>query len=282
MTRDSDDQPRTAGNEPRQESTVLFLHVPKAGGSTLCNVLGRQYAKEDSYWIRPDRSRPESLQEFVDLDDERKRRLRLVTGHVPYGIHTHLPNPVRYITILRHPVPRIRSLYLHVLSRPADQLHELARQHDVADFARRDATAHLDNGQTRFFAGDVAVGSQPFDRPMTDSDFERAVKNLRTCAAVGVTERFDESLLAMAKLFGWRLPIYSRIKTAKRSLSLTSAQRQAILSRNRYDTQLYQIAEELCTSTIEATGIASSEVKRFQTVNRVAQPLASLYRTVRR
>lgn len=282
MTRTSGTHFPFASNDPGREPTLVFLHVPKAGGSTLCNVLGRQYAKQDSYWIPPDRSRPEHLQDFADLDDERKRQLRLVTGHVPYGLHRHLPNPVRYITLLRHPVPRVRSLYLHVLSRPADQLYEVACQHDVADFAWSDATAHLDNGQTRFLAGDVAVGSQPFDRPLNDSDFERAVDNLRECAAVGVTERFDESLLAMAKLFGWRLPIYSRLKTAKGTLSLTWAQRQAILARNRYDAELYYIAQEMCSSVISGARITSGKVRQFQAVNHVVQPLASLYRTVRR
>lgn len=263
-------------------ATLVFIHIPKTGGSTLCNVLSRQYRDRQQYWIRPDTHRKTAGEALRGLDEERRRSLRLVTGHVPYGLHDSLrPNEVQYMTLLRDPVSRLRSLYLFARERPRNQLHDVARDGTLESFARTENTAQLDNDQTRFLAGDLAVGAEPLDRPVTEVDFDRACRHLTECRAVGVTERFDESLLAMSKLFGWRLPLYSAQKVSRESVVVTDEARDAILARNQFDRALYELAVDMFHALLRGTSMTPGKVGRFRVANRIAQPAATVYRRVR-
>lgn len=277
------DRSGSSDGQPSSPAALVFVHIPKTGGSTLCNVLGRQYPGETQYWIRPGTDRVAAGQALRRLDDEHRRRLRLVTGHVPYGLHEDLrPHQVRYVTVLRDPVSRLRSLYLFTRGRPRNPLYDVAQTAGLAEFAQSEKTAQLDNDQTRFLAGGLAVGADPFDRPVTEEDFERARRHLIEFAAVGVTERFDESLLAMRALFGWKLPLYSAQKVSAGSVDVTDEARASILARNRFDQALYEVAVDLCRALVDATGVTSQKVRRFRAANRAAQPAAALYRRLHR
>jgi len=216
-----------------QERLVVFLHIPKTAGLTVrMNVLPRQYADDETFasgWgskAQPDGASavgafseefgsvglfvgvnkpgaiwfPESLQaaaaRFNQLPAERHARVRLFySEHMEFGLHECLSRPVSYFTLLREPVARVLSHYDFAAERRMTENMSLREQ----------IAAHVEaNLQTRLLAGppDQIASLSPGER------LEHAKRNLRACAVVGLTERFDETMLLLKKVYGWRMPFY--------------------------------------------------------------------------
>ena len=90
--------------------TLIFLHIPKTAGSTLNFILDAHYTPENSFatsqtWLHPEGS----LDGFEMLTETERARIELLNGHMGLGLHRHLPQPARYLTVLRDPVERVLS-----------------------------------------------------------------------------------------------------------------------------------------------------------------------------
>ena len=79
---------------------VIFLHIPKAAGTTLTRILERYYNK-DRIFVIWGRRLQESIGEFTSLPAASRAEIMLLRGHMPFGLHEHLPEPSTYITMLR-------------------------------------------------------------------------------------------------------------------------------------------------------------------------------------
>src|SRR5687767_13023639 len=75
---------------------VIFLHLPKAAGSTLTRVIGQQYRPEEIRNLGGI-ARTVALQEAAHLTRP-PARIRIITGHVPFGIHRAVHGDFTYIT----------------------------------------------------------------------------------------------------------------------------------------------------------------------------------------
>ena len=89
---------------------LIFLHIPKTAGTTLNRIIEWQYNPLSIFTIDPHRIRA-TVDRFKTLSEQRRRQLRVVRGHMPYGIHKFLPQGGTYITMLREPVARVLSSY---------------------------------------------------------------------------------------------------------------------------------------------------------------------------
>ena len=87
-----------------QRATLLFVHVPKAAGTTLRVVMERQYLGQPVFTIKHDIKA--ERQRLDALDEQEKRSFRAIFGHMEWGWHEHLApdQPYAYITVLREPV----------------------------------------------------------------------------------------------------------------------------------------------------------------------------------
>ncbi len=138
---------------------------------------------------------------FASLPEAERARLRLIMGHMTFGLHEALPRPSTYVTLLREPLALIVSQYHHVRRHEGHILHEAAQEYpDLASYVRSGISLEMDNSQTRAFAGDSTT---PFGG-CTQAMLDRAKANLADAfSVVGLTERFDESLVLMERAFGW-------------------------------------------------------------------------------
>jgi hypothetical protein len=258
------------------ETTIVFLHLPKAAGSTLGGVLARQYepgavhAIEEPVW--------ENLDRFKALPESRRHAVRLLMGHMPFGLHEWLRPPVRYVTMLREPLGRVASHFHYVLERPSHELFERLRPGmTVGDYVRERTSLELDNGQVRLLSADpfVEFGA------VTREHLETAKRNLREhFEVVGVSERFDESLLAMRAALGWRRRILyvERNVTGARRHPPTPQDARAVLEANRLDAELHAFAGELLAAR---TAGREAELRRFRAANRAYGALARAWLAVR-
>lgn len=248
-------------------SLGVFLHLPKTGGLTVESVIRRVHRRGDLF-VTPSES--EAAAAYDELSSESRRRLRFLTGHVQMSTLQSLGRPLRIATILRDPVTRTVSNYRHLLRHPnvggATPLIErgmsLEESLDVP-------AIHNDNVYTRWLSGledplaPAGVGEVPYDY------FERAKRVLETeMVAVGITERFDDSLLLIADGFGWPMPWYHRRNVSRgrsHGTSLDSAVVRRIRRMNEMDCELYEIARRRFESDLRWSGLGStSRRSRFR------------------
>jgi hypothetical protein len=181
---------------------LIFLHIPKTAWTTLNRIIEWQYSPFAIFTMDPYRIRA-TPQRLKRLPERRRRQLRVVRGHLFYGIHEFLPQGATYITMLRDPVARFLSSYYFILRRPLHPLHrKLKRERlGIEDYLR--LIPHRHNLQCRLIAGveDTAITGERL--------LDMAKENLtKSFSVVGICESFEQSSILMAKTFGWEVPFY--------------------------------------------------------------------------
>jgi hypothetical protein len=180
--------------------------------------------------------------------------LRAVVGHFSFGLHTLVYRPTTYLTMVRHPLDRVASLFYHLKRWPRYGENEpwlervglspLGADTSLHEFVRTYPLRELDNDQTRRVAGmDPEYGK--CDRSLLDL----AKANIEQIFSfVGVMERFEECVQAAADLFGWSVQPsdYRENENTERrpTSSIPRETREAILERNDLDLELYAFANE--------------------------------------
>ncbi|MEA2563606.1 MAG: hypothetical protein QOH06_5110 [Acidobacteriota bacterium] len=232
--------------------TVLFLHIPKAGGQTLGEFVYAHTRAEAA----PDgdvliagvaylnygflKERPLEVPGHV-LPLLRRGDLRAVIGHFWFGLHEHVARPSVYVTALRNPVERVVSLYYY------GKLHESMT---LDAFVAKPPFREVDNDQTRRIAGaDPEIGG------CTPAMLDTAKENLRRHFAVaGTIERLDETLVLLKRRLGWHRSVVSyarNVNPARPALaSLPRETIAAIRKRNELDLELWHYASQLMDEAI--------------------------------
>ncbi len=247
--------------------SLIFLHIPKTGGFTFDWVVKRQYRSDDIFHIKTDDEKSTSVQDFLRLSETRKNGIRLLMGHMPWGLDTHLRQPSLYITFLRDPVERIISHYYFVLRNPRHYMYDQVIRHKMTldDYLTNAPSVEMVNGQTKVLAGDETL--PPFEA------LERAKENLRERSVFGLTERFDESLLMMKKQLGWNYVYYSKRNVTRDRPSRSAIAPETIariMQMNELDIQLYEYAARLFEERIQAESpFFYDEVEKFRLKNKV-------------
>ena len=224
--------------------TLIFLHIPKTAGTTLNRIIEWQYSPFEIFTIDPYRIRatPERLER---LPEERRRRLRVVRGHMLYGVHKSLPQPATYVTMLRDPVARVLSAYYFVLRRPLNPLHRKVKRQrlGVEDYVRLFPERH--NLQCRLIAGvkDTAIA----DERLLDTAKENLTKSF---SVVGISEQFEESLMLIATTFNWQIPFYKNCKVSKARPQIDPGTAALIRDHNRLDVELYEFGKKLFAESL--------------------------------
>lgn len=250
-------------------ATVIFLHIGKTAGTSLRQVLRRNYRASDIMLVRiHGRPREETLAQFAALPEEARVSPRLLVGHTVFGLHEYVPRPSTYITMVRKPLSLVLSQYRFVLRTTGHRHHELVTSQDmgIEEYIRSGISLEMDNSQTRAIAGDL---STPYGE-CTDEMLETAKRNIeRDFAVVGLTERFDETLILLHETFGWSKLHYVRANVAPSSepFVLSDEARRLIAEHNRLDDELYRYASLRFDEAIARQPSFAEDLARFQRTN---------------
>ncbi len=252
-----------------KDKTLIYLHIPKTGGTTLTIMISQQYRLRQihtAYVARPDQ---------VVEDFHRKSRvpldnIKVFRGHMLFGLHQLLSVPCTYLTILRNPIERVISLYHWILSGDPDHyLHGevLSKKIGLKEFIAQGLTKEMDNSQTRFISGITA----PFGRLPAEA-LEVAKDNLRDhFALAGLTEQFDEMMVILQKTFGWKQPFYRKVRVAQNrpdAEDISEETMDVIKEYNQLDFALYEYARDLFEQRIQKIPDFRDEVEKYAQLNR--------------
>jgi hypothetical protein len=252
---------------------VIFPHVSKTAGTTLRRILEGQYGRDAVFKVDGYRLR-ESVDRLRQLPADEARAIRAAMGHMPFGLHAVLPGPCTYVTLVRDPVERLISHYYYSKQVPRAPHHTMVTSERLSlkDYVESSSRAYLmNNGQTRILGCDISAWHRPTSPDMLDA----AKRNIEEhFAVVGVTERFDESLLLMKAALGWNWPLYVRQRVTEnrpQKEDIPADVVEAIAERNQLDAELHRYANERLGDALSKKDPSFwSDLSRFRARNAAA------------
>lgn len=247
--------------------TPFFIHIPKTGGTTLRALLFLNYPVDRILSVYGNYFETNQL-----LADSipRHRTWALVQGHVYYGAHYQLNirNP-SYFVFLRNPVDRMLSDISHILRKPAHVFHNRlgGGNASLAQAVERAKThPYYINTMTNYMSG------LNFSRKADLSDLHRAIDNLWHCRAIGLFERYEESLLLMAKQLRWSRVVSEKLNVSQEQREDSLPLRRSAAEVLKLDHALYAVARDIAEEQIRTQGAILHEA---------AEQLREVYRTLR-
>ena len=130
----------------------------------------------------------------------------------------------------------------------------------------------LDNGMTRFIAGDeddLFINRTPIGQCDTGL-LKRAQQNLDSYFSfIGLMERYDESVLLLAHILGWKNAFYLRRNTIRENNNPVLSQDiiEEIKAKNILDILLYDYAKKRFENDLAAAGVDQQSLDRFRKMN---------------
>jgi len=237
---------------------LIFLHIPKTAGTSMMELLARNFAAGEVLRITDIHRPAADLQ--AEVEDGLAANCRLISGHFPFAAVAALQDQALPFTMLRDPVSRVVSLYRfwriqepHCVTGPAAQFAcalakslrfdaFLACEHPLIVSATRDEMCKaLCAGH-----GDEAAASDPA------SLFLQARETLNTIP-FGLVERMSDSLRLLSHRLGVQLiePIrLNRTDTAE-CAPPTCEEREIIIRNNLGDMALYDHASRSFSNALQ-------------------------------
>jgi hypothetical protein len=256
-----------------EKPTLIFIHIPKTGGSTMGIVLGRQYPKRVLWRFKPHR-RDELVAAYKALPERERQKYRILKGHVPYGMHEWTGRPTTYITMLRNPIEHVTSYYYYALRRPTSAIYKELNENNISleEFARSPMADGWENLQTRLLCGSAVPDAWDNSKPVRREMLDAAKANIeRDFTCLGLTERFDESLLLMKRLLGWQNVTYVKRRVTEkrpRGKDIPAGAIEAIRQRTELDAELYDFVRQRFEEQLKSIGgISAEELEAFREAN---------------
>ena len=266
-----------------RKDLFIHLHIPKTGGTTLRDIIQRQYRAEKILMI-PKLKESENI--IKEISASNINQLKLIQGHLKYGIHNHFHRRAKYFAIIRDPINRVLSTYYYVLSQKNNpqNLSTSNNQMTIYDFVQSGVNPFLINGQTQLISGKTG----DIDNPIIESEelFSLAKENIENdFLFLGITEMFDETILILKNMLGWHMPYYSIANRTKKKPNY-DAVNPTIISfikeHNQLDIKLYNITKtSLLNRIAEENDLFQDRINKFKKINRLLNPLFSYSRAIR-
>lgn len=252
------------------QATLAFIHLPKTGGTTLNSLLSTYFPKQRICPERYGRLHLYSPAQLANYD--------FFSGHFDYFSTKFIPRRrVRCVSLFRDPSDRLISWYRFFRAHPAtntftDNLNvKLAHELSAEEFFEHESTLkspQVNNGYFSCFrcptatdrafleymasADSAEVVTSDHDEGKVKELLARAVTRILSLDAIGLTERFEESVELIFSTLGYRIPesIVPENVTDEMGVSrvpeieMTPRLSRALHHLTRYDRVIYNAAKQ--------------------------------------
>ncbi len=259
------------------QSRLRFMHVPKAGGTTLNAILARQVHPRHTFTFSG--SIEQDIARYRSLSHAARRSITLFAGHAALSSGIADADEATTITILRDPVSRVKSFCQHVSEGKSAYLINLYPP-DRFDLDRflLSGDGHLSNQQTKMLINDGDISDATLIDSLSPSEArDIALHNLFTrVSAFGLQERFDESVTLFARQLGWSIPWYfsKNTPTPGKRLVFEPRHLEQIRELNQIDIELYEAARIHFEEVLRESGVTTTS---FSRANRALSPLMAAW-----
>lgn len=253
---------------PPPPDLLIQFHVPKTGGTSLSSMVKHAFRKEEIF---------ESINEGEEVygglslitfecckerlfgrGPEGLKRIRYLSGHLPFGVHALFERPAKYITVLRHPIERVISIF-HFNSQYNNRYAREGRVISFEEFVESRRDINLHDYQVRLLSGapelDAPAPLSPSDEVLPSAavekrHLEQAKRNIEEhfLAAAPVDQLTDLGLM-LRIIYGWPMrhlfnEYKNRTKARPRQKEIAPQLLRIIEDCNRHDIELCEWATE--------------------------------------
>ncbi len=252
-----------------EEPVIIFQHIPKTAGTTLRYIIQYQFPASAICELYGSSGSPaQRIDKLQNLSESSRKKIKIINTHVGFGLHNYLHQPHTYITFLREPVSRAISMYYYYQKTKNPLFINLSLKEFVQTYPG------VQNGMTKNLAGIVLQSqlsnsnNQKFD--CDRKSLEIAQRNIQEhFKFVGISERFDESLLLLRKILGWKIPLFDKSNISQKPKDIDRDTLELIKNLNQFDLQLYKYAEKIFEDLIQKQESSfNREVAEFQQANK--------------
>jgi Sulfotransferase family len=230
---------------PFDEERVVFLHIPKCGGTTLHGALVSWYGAAAVH--------PERHNGLYGYTGSNLASKRVFSGHYDFYSVNLIPGPRKLITFLRPPRERLVSLYnFHrahgdaIIKQQNLTLARWANQYDIDEYFRTpEVRAHpaINNTMAQFLSDQPQFmtpanqgGGTPKGQLATLCG--QALKNLDAFDFIGFLDCYEASLNSLAQLLGKPAPAVVEKLQDLDILMITNPQMKSIAKQRPTDATL--------------------------------------------
>jgi Sulfotransferase family len=232
---------------------VLFLHIPKTGGSSFLTVLGNVFGERR---VRRLRRAEEMTQAQIDrIVSDEMQDIDCLVGHFPIHAFAKCLDSFRPFTILRDPVDRVMSFFRFLKRAPRSETEQLELREgfgfdDFIESRVPENYAQTHNLMCRMLCGDAEMSdplAAAFWQPRDPGALlDQALATLRAID-FGLIEdmQYTQVLLQHAWSTKFNLGEYRKNATGTPGAEWTARNIQRIVDLNTLDVALYHEAKVL-------------------------------------
>ena len=253
------------------EYYYVFLHVPKAGGTTLKDIIAKNYPPQHCVHSHA----PETIKNSSMLFSQNQNTpLNVIMGHQHMSSLLYqllLERPIVNFTMFREPARRIIS-HFNFIKRGVSPTpaREQIRNLTFEEYVQLDIP-EVNNGQAMRILG--LRGKKEVGQ-LNEANKEELLAEIKQTLEqrftfFGVLENFDEFVIMARKVLGWSDIFYTRRNVSDNSKkvsfkSLDESTLQIIYERNWLDIELYNFACKLFRQRCEELGITAQVVDTYK------------------
>jgi hypothetical protein len=273
---------------PEKPTILVNLHVGKTGGSTMNEILERHYRKEIGESVncilQPGQHYPlmsiRKLREnfYTRLSLLGKAQACLTGGHIGLEVLNFFPKGtnVKAFAIVREPKSLLLSHFWYALQGGQElEINVVTLDQSLIDFIV--TSAQYNNDNVRWFSRNNKLYDNKV--PITEEDFQEIKNNIeRDFLFVGLSHKFDETLIALRRLMGWKFDENLFYKTKNKTAfkmpeeSYPDSILDQVKERFAFDKRLYAWLEKRFDSLTKLLGADfEEEVRVFKRLNYLYQ-----------
>jgi hypothetical protein len=248
------DTPNVVGTErPSRPKPVLFLHIPKTGGSSFLTVLGNVFGEGR---VRRLRNADEMAQAQIDrIVSDEIQGIDCLVGHFPIHTFSRCLDAFHPFTILRDPVDRVMSFFRFLKRAPRSETERLELRDGFGFDDFIESRVPENYAQTRNLMCRTLCGGEEMSDPLSAAFWQPPDPGALVDQALATLRRIDfglvedmqstQALLQHAWSTKFNLGEYRKNATGTPGAEWTARNVQRIVDLNTLDVALYHEAKVL-------------------------------------